>query len=43
MTAREIKFNSKAAMEKYIINNRNILYLVVDWERLRVVCKDRKE
>lgn len=44
MTAkREINFTSKSHMENFIINNRNITYLVVDWQHLRIVCKDRKE
>lgn len=40
---REINFTSLANMENFIINNRNIIYLVVDWQHLRIVCKDRKE
>ncbi len=44
MTAkREINFTTKTHTENFIINNRNIIYLVVDWQHLRVVCKDRKE
>lgn len=44
MTAkREIKFKSKNHMENFMINNRNIIYLVVDWQHLRIVCKDRKD
>lgn len=43
MTAKEIKFITKSEMENFIINNRNITYLVVDWQHLRIICKDRKE
>lgn len=39
-TKKEIKFDTKADMEKYVINNRNNLYLVVDWQHLRVLIKE---
>lgn len=40
---KEVKFSSKSEMGKYIINNRDILYLVVDWEHLRIVKAERNE
>lgn len=43
MTAKEIKFITKSEMENFIINKRNIIYLVVDCQHLRIVYKDRKD
>ncbi len=42
-TKKEIKFNTKSDMEKYVINNRDVLYLVVDWQHLRVLIKEVAE